>query len=95
MHRDLGQAAPALGFLSQALCVASELGEPPLRASVLTLLGTVMMGSDSSAAIVHLEEAVGIREDQVGGGGRGGQGGAGGVTDGTGGAGSQNAAGWL
>jgi hypothetical protein len=74
MHRDLGQSAPALGFLSQALRVASELGEPPLRASVLTLLGTVMMGSDGSAAIVHLEEAVGIREDQVRVGGGAGEG---------------------
>jgi hypothetical protein len=34
----------------------------------------VMMGSDGSAAIVHLEEAVGIREDQVRVGGGAGEG---------------------
>jgi hypothetical protein len=66
MHRDLGQVAPARGFLAQALRVATELGEPPLRASVLTLLGTVLLGSDGPAAVSHLEEAVTLREDQVG-----------------------------
>lgn len=66
MHRDLGQINPARGFLRQALRVATELGEQPLRASVLTLLGTVLVGSDGAAAVTHLEEAVNLREDQVG-----------------------------
>jgi hypothetical protein len=66
MHRDLGQITPARGFLRQALRVATELGDQPLRASVLTLLGTVLVGSDGAAAVSHLEEAVNLREDQVG-----------------------------
>lgn len=65
MHRDLGQVGPAQGFLKQALVVATEVGEQPLRASVLTLLGTVLVASDGAAAITNLEEAVNLREDQV------------------------------
>jgi hypothetical protein len=44
------------------------VGDDALRAGVLTLLGTVLIAGDGPAAVMHLEEAVALREDQVGAG---------------------------
>jgi hypothetical protein len=66
MYRDCGQLPAAEGFLRQALKVAESLGDEVVRSSCLTHLGTVLIASDAPAAIKHLEEAVQLREDQVG-----------------------------
>jgi hypothetical protein len=66
MYRDNGQLRAAEGFMRQALRCAEGLGDDVVRASCLTHLGSVLIASDAAAAIKHLEEAVQLREDQVG-----------------------------
>jgi tetratricopeptide (TPR) repeat protein len=66
MYRDNGQLRAAEGFMRQALRCAEALGDDVVRASCLTHLGSVLIASDAGAAIKHLEEAVQLREDQVG-----------------------------
>lgn len=66
MYRDNGQLAAAQGFMRQALRCSEGLGDPVVRAGCLTHLGSVLIASDAGAAITHLEEAVQLREDQVG-----------------------------
>lgn len=64
----IGAAAAAAALpLCQALKHAEAASDDGLRAGVLTHLGGVLVARDAAAALLLLEEAVAIREDQVGG----------------------------
>ncbi|GBF98632.1 hypothetical protein Rsub_10821 [Raphidocelis subcapitata] len=67
VHRGQGQSEAAVAYLRQALAVAESVegGGGPLRAGVLVNLATALMASDTAEAAGMLEEAVGMREQQV------------------------------
>lgn len=65
LYRGQGKMEAAVGFLSQALTVANEIGEPEVRASVLCNLGAAQIAIDAEQAMTNLQEAVDIREQQV------------------------------
>ena len=68
----MGQLTAASGFLSEAVSLAAQLGDPALKAGALCQLGTVLIASDVDKAVKHLQESVDLREEQVGRGQGGG-----------------------
>ena len=63
----MGQLTAASGFLSEAVSLAGQLGDPPsLTAGALCQLGTVLIASDVDKAVKHLKESVDLRKEQVG-----------------------------
>jgi tetratricopeptide (TPR) repeat protein len=75
--RAQAQSEAAVGYLRQALAVADTVGPGggPMRAGVLTNLGTALMPVDAAEARERLKEAVELREAQVTNDGTAGRGG--------------------